>query len=375
MIIRGGRVFDAASGKDEIADVGITKGVIGAVGNLSGAHTAYFFNASGYTVTTAFTDAHMHILPYSSFGVQGESCCFPAGVTSCADAGGNAHLGENTFYMPDPQRLPGTLKAGRFIFCDIKDNNIDEDLIKKRIENAKARVIGLKCAVDVGFQGITDERPLAKLKDLARSLALKVMVHSTHPPVSMSRILACLDKGDICTHVFHGWGHTVAEDGFESLKEAKERGVIADVAGAAGLHISFDIAKKAIKAGVLPDTVSTDVTDFSVYRRNGIYNMTACMSHMLALGMEERDILRAVTVNAANALGFEEVCGMLEPGRAADIAIIRLIPCSLDCYDRFGGRVHLDRMYECVLTVCDGRIVWRSPASADRADVFAPQRI
>ena len=63
--------------------------------------------------------------------------------------------------------------------------------------------------------------------------------------------------------------------------------------------------------------------------------------------MSEEGALKAVTIHAAELLGLSERIGSLEPGKDADIAVFDKNPVtSLDA--------------KCILTVIDGKIVYRS---------------
>ncbi len=68
--------------------------------------------------------------------------------------------------------------------------------------------------------------------------------------------------------------------------------------------------ENAIACGAAPHIISTDITRFSAYKRGGCYGLPMCMSIARHLGMEEEDILRAVTSTPAKALG--QLWGYLE---------------------------------------------------------------
>ena len=166
-------------------------------------------------------------------------------------------------------------------------------------------------------------------------------------------------KRDILTHAFHGGQGNAAEDGFESMKAAQARGVIIDVGMAGHVHTDFDVMKRAIQHGVVPNTISTDITKMSAYTRGGRYGMTTCMSIARTLGLGEEEIFRAVTSRSAKALGKEDEWGYLKVGRCADIAVLDYANEVFDLTDKAGNRIFTTEGYRCVLTVSDGQVVFR----------------
>ena len=131
-------------------------------------------------------------------------------------------------------------------------------------------------------------------------------------------------------------------------------------AGFAGhIHTDFGVFRQAIQQGVLPDTISTDITLASAYKRGGRYGMTMCMSMARTAGLQEADIVRAVTSGAAKALGKEQEWGYLAVGRIADIAVFDYTHEGFDLTDKAGNRLWDTKGYRCVLTVSDGQIVYK----------------
>ncbi|WP_127088248.1 amidohydrolase family protein [Aquabacter cavernae] len=59
-LIKGGRVIDPATGRDEIADIGIAAGVITAIGNIPAEDAETRIDASGKVVCPGFIDIHAH---------------------------------------------------------------------------------------------------------------------------------------------------------------------------------------------------------------------------------------------------------------------------------------------------------------------------
>ena len=204
-----------------------------------------------------------------------------------------------------------------------------------------------------------DVTPLREICDYAHRKGLRVMVHCAHSPVSMAQILQTLSAGDILTHAFHGGKHTAAEDGFASMREAQARGVVIDVGFAGHVHTDFEVFRKAMQAGFVPNTISTDVTRLSSYVRGGRYGMTMCMSMARHMGMSEEDIFKAVTLSPAKALGKETEWGRLTVGGVADVTVLDHTQEGFDLTDKAGNRICADKGYRCVLTVLNGQVVFR----------------
>ena len=60
-LIKGGRVVDPSTGRDEVADVLIREGIVAAVGDSLTAFGASVFNASGMVVAPGMIDVHVHL--------------------------------------------------------------------------------------------------------------------------------------------------------------------------------------------------------------------------------------------------------------------------------------------------------------------------
>lgn len=314
---------------------------------------AYIYDATGKIVSAGLVDIHVHIRGISSekFGIHGEMSCFPFGVTAAADAG--ARHGDEA--LLDSFMLKNVV----FVPVDFKNNCADFTKAEKKLLEYGDKAIGLKIYFDTATSQVWDITPLRQTCEFARARGLRVMVHCSNQPVKMAQLLDELEAGDILTHAFHGGKNTAAEDGFESLRQAQKRGVIIDAGFAGHIHTDFGVFRQAVQRGVLPDTVSTDVTSRSAYTRGGRFGMTMCMSMAKTAGMQEEDIFRAVTSSAAKVLGKENQWGALAVGRTADIAVLDYTDEGFDLTDKAGNRLCDTKGYRCVLTVSDGQIVYK----------------
>ena len=350
-MIKNGRIWNGFSMSQ--GDVFIENGIISQIGLSESTEVDYEFDATGCIVSSGLVDIHTHMRGISAdvFGTQAEMACFPFGVTAAADVSGKS----GNEQMLDAFQV----KSAIFVGAHIKENRVDLADLEKRLKLFGERAVGVKTFLDSVVPSVTDTQPLKVICEYAHKRDLKVMIHCSGTPVPMNEVLACLDKGDICTHAYHGRGHTALEDHFASLKEAKLRGVIIDAGMAGGVHTDFEVLRAAVNCGALPDTISTDITKLSVYTRGGRYGLTMCMSMLRTLGMSEEEILRAVTSSAASALNRQSIWGVLEVGRAADVAVLKYGDYGFDITDRAGKRLMDDKGYCCQLTIVDGQVVYR----------------
>ena len=351
ILIKNGRVFDGES--FFFADVLTNGNKIEKIEKGICDKANFVFDAEGKTVMPGLVDMHVHMLlhPTDQYGIQTEMSCFPFGVTAAADAGRTR--GDRAIFDSF------AVKNLVFVSAHIKENRIDFENLCAAIDRFGDKVVGLKIYFDSTLSDARDITPLAELCDFAKSRKLPVMVHCSNSPTPMADILATLNPGDILTHAFHGKINTAADDGFESMKAAKARGIIIDGGFAGNNHANFAVLKGAIESGVLPNSISTDITKFSAYTRGGRYGMTMCMSIAKHLGMDEIDIFKAVTSSPAKALGKGDEWGNLKVGGTADIAVIDYTDEGYSLTDEDGNHIESKSGYRCILTVADGQTVYR----------------
>ncbi len=313
----------------------------------------FIYNANGKIVSAGLVDTHIHMRGISSeqFGIQAEMACFPFGVTAAAEASG---------IYGDKNLLDSfMLKSCVFVYAEFKNNKAYLDNAQKMLEKYQEKAIGVKVCFDTNIYDVSSIEPLKEVCHFAHSNNLIVMVHCSNSPVKMSEIINTLDKGDILTHAYHGGINNASEDNFESIKNGKQCGVIIDAGLAGNVHTDFEIFKNAINNGAEPDTISTDITRCSAYKRGGRYGMTMCMNIAKSLGMSEKNIFRSITSSPAKVLSKEDEWGYLKVGRCADISVFDYTDESFDLTDRSGNHISAQSGYRCVLTVSDGEIVYR----------------
>lgn len=316
----------------------------------TGAEADYVFDASGMLVCPGLVDIHTHMRGISTdlYGMQTEMACFPFGVTAAADCG--AEYGGR-------EKLDDIMvKNVVFAAVPMKNNQADLETAEENLKKFGDKAIGLKVYFD---HEVRDTEPLQQVCRFARQRGLKVMVHcSAQSTVSMAETLEVLSPGDILTHMYHGGPCSAQADDFACLGRARERGVLLDSGCAGYVHTNFGVLRTALERGVFPDTISSDITKLSAYIRGGRYGLTLCMSMFRTLGMPEERILRAVTCDAAKALG--QNWGRLAVGGPADIAVLRYGSQPYSLTDWEGNTLEDVLGYECTMTVSGGQIVYRA---------------
>lgn len=313
----------------------------------------YTFDATGRIVSAGLVDTHVHmrVLKDDPYGIQAEMSCFPFGVTAAADAG--RRKGEKA--IMDSFMLKNVV----FISAKIQSDRADIETLEAEIAKFGDKVVGIKVYFDTAGTEVSSIQPLAEVCAYATKCQLPVMVHCTNSPVPMGVLLNTLKPGDILTHCFNGGINHATEADYECMKAAQKRGIIIDTGCAGYVHTNFAVMQKAFDAGLFPDSISTDITKNSAYRRGGRYGMTMCMSLARTLGMIEEDIFKAVTSTPAKALGKEGEWGSLKVGCVADIAVLEYSDEGFSLTDKAGNHVESPMGYRCVLTVSDGLVVYR----------------
>jgi len=350
ILIQNGRIWD---GEQFLSgDVAIQDGKIAAIGSVQEAEAAFVYDAQGRLVTPGLVDIHTHLKGVSidAFGMQADLACLPFGVTAAVDCEGTKGCKEV---------MDGfTVKSAVFITVDVRNDQPDFSRLDTLLQGYGEKAIGLKVYYDTHMMGVGTAAPLRSIVAYAQERGLRVMVHCNRSPVPMADILDALRPGDILTHIYHGGANTAMDDGFASLKAAKARGVIVDAGLAGHVHTDFTLLAEAVRCGAKPSTISTDITCSSAYKRGGRYGLPLCMSLMRAMGLTEEEVLRAVTADAAKAVGMP--WGRLTVGGAADVAVLDEQGETYALTDANGVSFGDDHMYRCCLTVADGQVVYRS---------------
>jgi dihydroorotase len=376
LVLRGGRVIDPASGRDETADITFGDGKVTEIGRDLPASGAEIVGVHGLLVVPGLIDLHTHVYwGGTSLGVDAAEVARRSGTTTFVDAGsagpGTFHGFRRHVIEPSPLRIipylnvsfPGIFAVSAAVTVgECADLRLLDPRECVRVIRANRDLIaGVKVRVGRNAGGASGVAPLDIALEVAEETGLPVMAHLDNPPPSRLEVLARLRRGDILTHCFRPFPNApVQENGQirEEVLEARRRGVIFDIGHGSG-SFGFRTAEAMLTAGFLPDVISSDVHALSI--KGPAFDQLVTMSKFLCLGMELIDAIRVSTAAPAAALGRTDI-GRLEIGAVGDATMLELAEGDFEYRDVLGEvRMGRQRLKACGLVVA-GR--WWHPPRA-----------
>src|SRR5258706_3661248 len=372
LLLKGGHVIDPRNRISAVRDMAIANGRVAAVAaGIDPAAALKVVDVSGLYVTPGLVDIHVHV--YAGTGERGsyagDNSVYPdgftlrSGVTTVADAGCAGWRNFEDF----KQRIIDRSKTRVLALLNIVGNGMRGGKYEQDLTDMEAKptadmalrykgvVVGVKTAHFAGPEWAPVERAVE-----AGTLAnVPVMVDfgTNRPERPMSELVTKkLRPGDIYTHVYSGLRDEQDASGRVSpaLWEARKRGVIFDV-GHGGGSFLWRIAVPAVKAGFLPDSISTDLHIGSM--NAGMKDMLNVMDKFLALGLSLDDVIAKSTWNPAREIK-QDGLGHLSVGAIADVAVLRVEKGKFGLVDMNGGRMAATPRLMCELTGHDGKAVY-----------------
>jgi dihydroorotase len=340
-IIRAGRVVCPLSGIDGPGQVVVRDSKIVAVEvgtELSAAHADELFDLPDGALLPGLIDLHAHPATANSvFGVPPDEFMLSRGVTTVMSQG-DAGADNVDDYVERTIRASRTRvllainlsRVGESTERGCFENPDDADV--SACINAVARHPEVVRAVAVNTShhacGSTDPREMLRRGLLVAEETMLPLLYGMRRPEDwpLADQLELLRPGDIVTYCFRREPHCIVENGrvLDCVQEARRRGVLFDV-GHGTASFSFDVAAAAIRDGFPPDTISTDLQARHL-QLSPRYSLLLVMSKLLAAGMAEADIFRAVTATPARLLGLADSIGCLKAGASADFVVLKRLP-------------------------------------------------
>ena len=397
IVLQGGRVIDPATGRDGIADIGITADRIVAIEpRLPTDAAREVINVSGKIVTAGMIDTHGHVYQHvtGKFGLNADMVGVKSGVTTVVDQGGPSCMTipgfRNFIAVPAQTRvlcfisayLVGGLEGHLYPELYGPGQLNVEHTVRAARDNIDI-VRGIKAHAEIGGASRWGLEVIKIGKQIARGAGLPLYIHlgqlwpmqdgvTIDPDEVVRELVPLMDPGDVLAHPFtrHPGGFISAETGevHPVVWAALERGVTVDVGH--GSHFSFDMARKVLAAGIRPHTLGADMHGYNVRVPDadagrvanpffGVapFNLTNAMTKLMALGMTLPEVLATVTSNPAQMLRMQDSIGSLQVGREADISVLQVLDGRFELADNSGVKVTASEMIVPAFAMRAGRRV------------------
>lgn len=364
ILIKSGEVMDPSRDFRQIADVAVLDGKIAAIeADIPAEHAIDVVSAKGLYVAPGLVDLHTHIHYGLGLGIEADPVAARSGATTWVDAGTFAHNEMKGFrrFIVEPAKC----RVFGYVYLYPNNRNPDEDPVKyvNRMIDPTGQaavanrdiILGVKFQVGANMNGRYSLDFLKIARQLCDKYSLPLMAHISFAPPSTDEVMALMRPGDVVTHCYNT--HTLGIlDGNGKIKasvlDARVRGVLFDVGHGLG-SFNFDIARKALDQGFLPDSISTDVYNLNV---NGpVYDMPTTMSKLILMGMNFSDVLKRSTVNPARIINRIEGLGTLAVGSPADIALLEMVDGQFQLVDSQRNRLTIGKKLISRLTICRGK--------------------
>jgi dihydroorotase len=378
LLLKGGHVIDPKNKIDSKMDVAITDGkIVQVAADIAVTSAKKVVDVTGLYVTPGIIDMHTHnfwgtdtasYLANAPDGLLPDAFSFRAGVTTMVDCGSSGWRNFRQFKAQTIDRSQTRILAfiniiGNGMYGRLEEQNVEDmnpsmtaAMITKMFPNI---IVGIKSAHYWG-----DFTSVDKAVEAGKLANVPVIVDfgEHHPPNSIEELfMKHLRPGDIFTHCFADGPterETVVDDSTGKVKpfvfEAQKKGIIFDV-GHGGGAFAWRQAVPAIKQGLLPNTISSDLHSLSM--NSGMKDMANLMSKFLNIGLSLQDVILCSTWNPANVIHHPEL-GNLSVGAEADVAVFNLRKGNFGYMDTKRTRQKGTQKLEAELTIRAGKIVW-----------------
>lgn len=392
-VIRGGRIIDPKNGIDIIGDVAVHQDVIHSVGEGLQVTGKEEFNAEGCLVTPGLIDGHVHCYQYATpLGVNPDERCLSRGVTTIVDAGSagsSTFLGLRKFIAERSKTrvlcylhiaAHGLAAAGCASGAPGGEsdclNQLDVKACRDVLQQNRDIIIGVKARLSESItnQGENEQEVYRRAMEVGRQCRVPTMIHHTLSSIPTQglagdRRLCCprdMAPGDIYTHTYHGFPSTIIDpetgDILNDVIEARKRGVLFELGHGQG-SFSWTVAEMCAKKSFWPDIIGTDLHSGNL--DGPVYDLPRVMTKLLHLGMPLYDVIAAVTVNTANAIGRGSDLGSLSPGTEADVTVLKIEEIDRDLDD---SQAQTRRVRQWIAPIA----VWRK---GNRHEITEPKEI
>ncbi len=360
LLLKGGHVIDPGNQIDGPANLAITGDRIKAIGQNITGEAKTVIDVSGMYVTPGLIDLHTHSYGYFASTLPDEYS-FPNGTTTIIDAGGSGYKNFLDFKTSVIDRARVRLLALLNIVGGGMLGAVEQDISEMQPEPCAETVlafpetiVGVKAAHHRG-PGWQSVDGAVKAAELSNTFAM--IDYSENPARSYAELITDhMRPGDVHTHMYNGKLAQIDENSqvYEYVWKARERGVLFDV-GHGGGSFLFRVAKPSMDQGHVPDTISTDAHQGSLYMPRATMPIT--MSKLMNMGMSFPDAVEKSTVAPARKISRPDL-GTLSVESVADVAVLDLEKGDFGFVDSGLARMRGNQRITCHITIRGGKVVW-----------------
>src|SRR5258708_5563983 len=372
LLLEGGHVLDDKNHIDSVMDIAIKDGKIAKVAkHISATDALKTVDSKGLYVTPGLIDIHVHV--YAGTGernsyagdnsVPPDGFTFRVGVTTVVDAGCSGWRNFEDF----KQRIIDRSKTRVFALLNIVGSGMRGDKYENNTADMDGEataamalkypqtVVGIKTAHFGGPEWIPVEQ--AVIAGTKANIPVMVDFGTDRPTRPLYYLFTIkLRPGDIYTHMYSGLRHEQDPATLGPSKafiEGRKRGIYFD-AGTGGGSFKWSLAVPMVKAGFIPDSISTDLHIGSM--NGATKDELNVASKMMAIGLSVKEAVTEMTSHPAHEIKRDDL-GNLSEGSVADVAILRLEKGKFGFTDMVNTRVDGNEKLICEMTIKDGKIV------------------
>ncbi|ENY8919603.1 TPA: amidohydrolase family protein [Clostridioides difficile] len=199
-----------------------------------------------------------------------------------------------------------------------------ESVVEKNIEKIK----GIKVKASKFQSNESGIDIIKKSKQVAKKLNLPLVVYIGEYPSYIDEVMNILGKGDVVTPVYGSSINGILKESGtlrKSVINAKNRGVLFDVCH--GLdQFDFKVFKKAIKQGLEPDLISTDMHIKNMKDVN--YSLLNVINKIMELGISLEKCIEKVTEYPTKIFDLHGNKGRIKIGGEGDFTIFTMEECN-----------------------------------------------
>src|ERR1700734_1697775 len=371
LVLRGGHVLDDKNHIDSVMDVAIKDGKIARVAaHIPSDSALKTVDVKGLYVTPGLIDIHVHVFAGTGgrnsyagdLSVRPDGFTFRVGGTQVVDAGCSGLRNFEDF----KGRIIDRSKTRVFAMLNIVGAGMRGDKYEQNTADMDGEataamalkypqtIVGIKTAHFAGPEWIPVEQ--AVIAGTKANIPVMVDFGVDRPTRPLYDLLTQkLRPGDIYTHMYSGLRQgkdPVTLGPSKAFIEGRKRGIYFDV-GQGGGSFKWSLAVPMIKAGFIPDSISTNLHIGSM--NGAMKDELNVADKILAAGVGLQEVIVEMTSHPAHEIKHEEL-GNLSEGSIADVAVLRLETGKFGFTDMVNTRLDGTEKLLCELTIKDGKI-------------------